>query len=684
MLIKKLKLNNIRTYLDETIEFPESSIMLSGDIGCGKSSILLAIEFALFGILRGELSGESLLRKGSSDGSVELEFNINNKNLIIKRTLKRTPKGVQQSAGYIVEDDIKSDATAVELKTKILNLLGYPSSLLTTSKSLIYRYTVYTPQEEMKRIIQDDEESRLNILRKVFDMDKYKRIKENANIFLMSLRDELLIDETKLQTLLDKQKELAEISLQLKQVDGGLKQLLPNEVVIMAEKKLKIQEINEVETKLTALTKLKQDFSIQETNLKNIETKITSNINKVFETKQKKQILEMELAQTSLDNEEELKAKIIALTNVLANLEQKERDVIAKTFSFKEKIKDAEQLKEKISQLKNCPLCLQSVDDLHKNLVSEEEQKKIQECKQKIELLNNEPINTAEKKKQLDEFKLAFSKIELIKFKKKTLEEYSLTIKELESENDEAKTKIEIVNNTKEELKIKIVEFVQIEESYKLLKQQYLEILEREKNLHVKLAELKTKKETYAFTIKKLETEIDYLLSLQAEVKKRKALQNWIKEHFLKVVDLIERHVMLKIQQEFNGFFQEWFNFMLEDENISARLDEKFSPIITQDGYEIVFNDLSGGEKTSVALAYRLALNKIINELVSTVNTKDIIVLDEPTDGFSSEQLDKLKDVLVQLNMKQVILVSHESKMESFVSNVIRITKEEGVSKVLV
>ena len=58
-------------------------------------------------------------------------------------------------------------------------------------------------------------------------------------------------------------------------------------------------------------------------------------------------------------------------------------------------------------------------------------------------------------------------------------------------------------------------------------------------------------------------------------------------------------------------------------------------------------------------------------------------MLDEPTDGFSSEQLDKVRDVLEQLNMKQVIIVSHESKIESFVENVIRVQKQESVSVVV-
>ena len=53
-----------------------------------------------------------------------------------------------------------------------------------------------------------------------------------------------------------------------------------------------------------------------------------------------------------------------------------------------------------------------------------------------------------------------------------------------------------------------------------------------------------------------------------------------------------------------------------------------------------------------------------------------VLILDEPTDGFSSEQLDKVRDVLDKLNLRQTIIVSHESKIETFVQNVIRITKE--------
>ena len=152
MKIISLKLQNIRSYLDETIIFPNGSILLSGDIGSGKSTILFAIEFALFGMARGE--GNALLRQGKHEGSVELTFAIDDKEYIVMRKLKRAAS-VIQDAGYIITDGVKKEGTAVELKSDILDILNYPKELL-TKKNLVYRYTVYTPQESMKQILLDN------------------------------------------------------------------------------------------------------------------------------------------------------------------------------------------------------------------------------------------------------------------------------------------------------------------------------------------------------------------------------------------------------------------------------------------------------------------------------------------------------------------------------------------------
>jgi exonuclease SbcC len=180
-----------------------------------------------------------------------------------------------------------------------------------------------------------------------------------------------------------------------------------------------------------------------------------------------------------------------------------------------------------------------------------------------------------------------------------------------------------------------------------------------------------------------LDAEISKKIKTSEYIKKLAEKQNWLKEKFSSFVNLIESHIMQKVHEEFEAYFQKWVSVLLEDESINAKLDEDFTPNVEQNGFLMNIGDLSGGEKTSFALAYRLALNKVINDVLSVIKTKDLLILDEPTDGFSSEQLDKVRDVLEQLDIAQIIIVSHEPKLESFVQNIIRIDKNHHTSRVL-
>jgi len=119
---------------------------------------------------------------------------------------------------------------------------------------------------------------------------------------------------------------------------------------------------------------------------------------------------------------------------------------------------------------------------------------------------------------------------------------------------------------------------------------------------------------------------------------------------------------------------------MLVSDVFEVSLDDEFTPVIIHRDYELDYQYLSGGERTAIALAYRLSLNQVVNSLLSKIKTRDIVILDEPTDGFSEQQLDKMRDVLRQLEVKQLIIVSHEQKIEGFVENVIRFRKTHGIS----
>jgi exonuclease SbcC len=154
----------------------------------------------------------------------------------------------------------------------------------------------------------------------------------------------------------------------------------------------------------------------------------------------------------------------------------------------------------------------------------------------------------------------------------------------------------------------------------------------------------------------------------------------WLNQHFIPSLEQIESQVLISIKEEFNKLFQKWFYLLIEVGDIDVEIDEYFTPVINQSGYRLEVESLSGGEKTSIALAYRLALNEIIRRMIMLDD--NLLILDEPTDGFSKEQLIQIKHVLEELSAAQVIVVSHEKELEGFVETIFRVVKESEKSQI--
>ena len=261
---------NIRSYVNEEFEFPSGSTLLWGNIGSGKSSILLGIDFALFGLQRGNLTGASLLRNGAEQGFVELSFSIENKDYVIMRALKKSKSSVVQDFGYIIKEGIKEEKTAIELKSEILNLLSYPKELLTKNKALIFRYTVYTPQEEMKSILLGSQEERLDTLRKVFAVDKYKKIKDNAKLVSSKIKEKRKYYEGFVSDLNEKDLEKVKITQNIENEELKFKELLPKIELFKEEVEKKKREVKLIEDKIEEQRKIKKEIELKQLELKHL------------------------------------------------------------------------------------------------------------------------------------------------------------------------------------------------------------------------------------------------------------------------------------------------------------------------------------------------------------------------------------------------------------------------------
>ncbi|PIO03309.1 hypothetical protein COT48_05440, partial [Candidatus Woesearchaeota archaeon CG08_land_8_20_14_0_20_47_9] len=804
MLLRSVKMENIRSYISEEIKLPSGSVMLSGDIGAGKSTVFLAVEFALFGF-RPDLDGTSLLRNGAIKGSVQVGFEIDSHSVIIRRSLRRSRSyEVRQGKGFIAVDGVKSELTPSEIKARVLELLGYPKQLLTRSKALIYRYTVYTPQGDMNRILLDSSDSRIDILRRVFQIDKYKRIRENASILIKALRERRAETAGRISDLGEREEQRDMIRSELKGIEaelsGAAEELKRHQGVIT----LKASELRSIEASVSKLNELRQETRELQTSLREREAQLQATgadaekaraqldalkqrldsivipdarpIHELEESLKQKDasyrdfigkrsaaLSQQGLIRSRLDD---LKEEIALLENQVESLKTKQEALrsISKpdTAKYLEElsaleahvkaleaviqrshalIEHSEATKQKINALDQCPLCMQGVSSSHKESVCNREdeliaaQRRVLEqkalerderlqgisrlrgeieaarssekaadllkaeaenlknsprlltlrCRLKEELLEKEKALTRDlaelSQEREEELKRGLAQLkadaELARERELRLDEKRHIGEMISEKKDhiallEGRIKqlsedIRLESERLQELKLRAEELGDVEGEYSRKKQDLDALKAQENELIAMDASIRSRHSLKSEALKAAEEEIAEKRRLAKRNHRLSQILHWVEEHFSSLMMLMEKQVMLNIHCQFDELFREWFEMLLEGA-LTARLDDSFMPITEQNGYELAVAALSGGEKTSCSLAYRLALNRVINNNLA-LNTRNFIALDEPTDGFSNQQLDRMRDVLDQLGLKQVIIVSHEQKIESFVES---------------
>ncbi|MCX6750541.1 MAG: hypothetical protein NTZ83_03720, partial [Candidatus Pacearchaeota archaeon] len=579
-------------------------------------------------------------------------------------------------------DEEKKEISVTELKNKVLELLNYPREF-SKKQNLLYKFTVYTPQEEMKQIILEDSETRINTLRHVFGIDKYKRILENASVLIAKVREEKRIKDAITSNLeqdkldiVSKEKELADKSLNIL--------LVEKDFLLKADKRKKIQdEKDEISRKIDEKRRLQQE--IEKTKLFISTKNDTVYNNTLLITQIKSQI--QELQDLAFDEKEiaELEKQRSSIKVNMQELNEKDINTTSMIHSLNSKNTYNEMIKEKLKHLEVCPTCLQEVDPVYKsNVINQMDSdtslnlNSIKELTAKKDSIEEQIIKfdyeLSVKEKKIQELKIL--RIRLLEIKEK--QRYLIT---LEKTNSLLSKDLEMLDNQINLLRKTVFDLNKFDNLNEEKQKELNDALKQEKMAEIKVAELKREIEVFSKQINEMKERIKKTEEIKQQAHYLSDLEEWLSKKFIPIILVVEKNVFTKLKIEFSKLFSEWFSMLVSD-FFNVRLSEDFTPIVEQQDYEIDYAYLSGGERTAIALAYRLALNQVINSFLSKIKTKDLVILDEPTDGFSEQQLDKMRWVLEELNVSQLIIVSHEQKIESFVENVIRFKKENGKSMI--
>lgn len=576
-----------------------------------------------------------------------LELNkINNELHDIHRSEKIVADLSLKYQDYIQKRDALVNVTekALQYDKLLLDKVKLESSI--SSEREMFRSNIKTLDSELEELALDlqrieDETENLNYLKKeetllknnINDSTDFQTELDYVSDSLSNIRSEII----SINNEISKQKSELNSVLQLRQ----------NAVCPYCKQKLNEQHILEMEAKfLQSKDFLKYKLDTFEKDLETNQIKKNEFLNgkKQVETKKLElQKIQIQIARLNvvLNNKEQLKSKIIEKEKNKKLIEAKLQGSY-----FVEKITELDELDDKLNKIYSYKESYDSLSRIvnhyqktnldsiyveHSNLIKSK-QRKIEEKKIKEKSLLELDNEVFMLSKKLDEMKAIFQ------------------------DRQEVENKLNNLDSEKESLEN---ELMKMKESLAMRKTEHDNNLKQIESFNKKIAELEERVDKIIFTDQ---------------------IGVWLNQHFIPSLEQIESQVLISVKEEFNRLFQKWFYLLIEVGDIDVEIDEFFTPIVNQSGYHLEVDSLSGGEKSSIALAYRLALNEIIRRMIMLED--NLLILDEPTDGFSKEQLVQIKYVLDELSAAQVIVVSHEKELEGFVETIFRVVKESEKSQV--
>ncbi|HMD78949.1 MAG TPA: SMC family ATPase [Nitrososphaerales archaeon] len=672
MLVRSVTLRNIRSYSDGEevkVDLPEGIVLFEGDIGSGKSTLLYALEFALFGF--SDMKGEHLLSEGKKEGRVSVVIEAGGKEYTIERRLRARGDDVSQDDCIIKGDGTMERLSPSDLKERVVSILGFNEPTHPRAESLVYRYAVFTPQEQMKEILTRNPEDRLHVIRRVLGAQSYQVASENSTLIERRLSKMAYGLRKASEDLADKKQELKLLS----ETESHLRSTIPRleSDAKAAEKKVAELEDQRKEElkKQDALSRLAGRIEPLRESVEELQKLIEGNKEEMgrLETELATDVVPIIKRFESVDKPKltvrELTSRSNSLGRKLAGLEASKETLAS----------EAAKTQELVSK-GVCPTCGQPLPhDFSRR--SEHVEVEIKKLHKEIEAISAEASATTTMLEEAVEYD------ELEKDYVRAAKERARTHREIESLSRK-------IDAAEDRLKTQRAELSKAEakggDLDSLLKQ--IEAVESElrttrtseRSARDKLRTAQAEMADAAAAIERLSAELAKKEKDAAEAHKLANHEDWLAGFFRPTVEQIERQALTEAAARFNEHFQRFFTTLVDDPDMVVRVREDFSPVFEREGYDQDYEALSGGERTSMALAYRFALNAVIRDSMSS--QPELVVLDEPTDGFSKEQVYKMRSLLEELDSRQVIMVSHEKELESMADHIFRVEKVNGASRV--
>ncbi len=691
MKLESLQLENIRSHVKTVIPFIKGFNCLVGGLGQGKSTVLYAFDFVLFGDPLGR-SYEYLLREGAEEGKVTAVFVQDGRTYKLHRALRRRGKGIRQDIdqlrfyqdGRLIASS-KNDAVAEELKA----LTGLDKNL--------FREVVWVRQEHLKELLDVPPQQRQNKLDQLFGLSDYEVAWSGLHLFEKSYevekdvleRDADVIRVAKLEAdYIGSVEEFSSVASQLKDVEKKL----GNAEIALNAATARLEGLEELRRETEALQR--REIQIQ-TNIANIKERSSELADQAETNKRRldelKELLEeMETQEKSHRNElqeiglgadktlEDLRAYLLAL-------EEQLRDVGGEQEATKREIKASLNRISNLIAENRCPTCFQDLSGDYKKSLLENLQEENAEREKKLAELQN---NHDKLKSLYSKVNLTFSNLQQllprIENVKNQVTEKHESLSKLSAEIDEAQEQEKMLQKQLSETREEISKFdvTELESARELQKKAFTDHL----NAKNEMENLERRKRDLALRVDELKERLD---NVQKKIERKEKIGK-----LLGIIDRIRgayKSIRPKLRSEFVTYLQRAVQQVLDSlvgdvgPALVVRVDDTYSPFVSsEEGYEREVSNLSGGERTLLAFAYRIGLGQLIMQS-RTGHGLFMLLLDEPTESLGREDgsVDRLAEAISRFKaIEQIVAVTHNEAFAEKAEHVIRIEKEAGATQI--
>jgi exonuclease SbcC len=659
-MITSLVLKNWRTHAETRLDFGKGTNVIVGVMGSGKSSIVNAISYSLFGTFPQLKSKqitleETIMNKPNPADKAEtiIEFGAGGKKFRVERVIK---KDATNEAKLYEENKLVAGPKQKDVNERVEQLLGLNYELFSRA--------VYSEQNEMDFFLKLTPSERKKKFDELLELQKYEDARKNS----ITLQNELAKENKQRKEMTERQKESIkqhEEEKLLKQIEEDASELKKLEEEISAARK----EMNETEKKYIQLkAKESKNIELEEMLLKNNLRK-----EQLKEDIEKSEKISVEEVERELKKKREEKEAISA-KRTEKEKEQREKDLAVKKLSEEIKVlnyrKDALKNEEKsVLELKGkCPTCKQELTEGHKKEIHGKAEEEIKKILLETEEKNNEKLKISdifeavqkerkEMEKQLEIFNIEIAKLEQQEKRSKELETKKKNLEELTKTEPQIRKKIEENGFDKKEMEKERETLFALKTKTSVAETQIKAKLELKKSREETLIKIGS--------IKKIIEEAENMFNKTESVCKTLGV-------FANCLEATQHELRQEMLQTTNQAMSSiWQSIYPYRDYTDARLS------VTKEGYDLevmtrngnwtrVEGILSGGERSAAALCIRIAFALVLTKKLS------MLILDEPTHNLDFNAVAKLSAMLreeIPALVEQVFVITHDKQMEEAASS---------------